>query len=80
MDARVKSKLLGKLNRLYKGNPEGSIIECLANGKVVGTYEIPVNHFVTLDSKTPQRWFNLLCVFDIKDGDKVELRIKRAQV
>ena len=78
MNGVKKAALRKMVNDLFRSNPEGSVIEFVLNDKVAGSYQIPVNHFVTLDSKTPRRWFELLCVFNIKDGDKVELRIKRA--
>jgi hypothetical protein len=72
-----KATLRKQVDKLFRENPEGSIIECVANGRVIGDYEIPINHFVTLDSKPPVHWLNLLFVFDIKDGDKVSLRIRK---
>jgi hypothetical protein len=78
MEKNKAAKLRSQVNRLFKANPEGSVIECVANGQVVGEYEIPQNHFVTLDSKTPLQWFNLLLVFEVKDSNDVQLRIRRA--
>lgn len=72
-----KATLRKQVDKLFRENPEGSIIECVANGRVIGDYEIPINHFVTLDSKPPVHWLKLLFDFDIKDGDKVSLRIRK---
>ena len=80
MEKNKAAKLRSQVNRLFKANPEGSVIECVINGKVDEncTYTIPENHFVTLDSKTPLQWFNLLLVFEVKDSNDVQLRIRRA--
>ena len=78
MEKNKAAKLRSEVNRLFKTNPEGSVIECVANGQVIGEYDIPKNHFVTLDSKTPLQWLNLLLVFEARDSNDVQLRIRRA--
>ena len=73
-----KAALRKQVDKLFKDNPEGTTIECIANGNVIGTYKIPLNHFVTLDSKPPVHWLNLLLAFNTNENDKVELRVRKA--
>ena len=78
----VKMAALRKqVNRLFRGNPEGSVIELVADNKVIGEYEIPQNHYVTLDSKTPLDWLNQTICFEIDlkgiKNAKVDLRVRK---
>jgi hypothetical protein len=76
----VKTAALRKqVDQLFRSNPEGTVIEFVVNDEVKGSYEIPVNHFVTLDSKTPLNWLNGLLCFEVKGlkNAKVNLRIRR---
>jgi hypothetical protein len=81
MDETKKARLRAQVNRLFKSNPEGSTIEFVVNDEVKGTYGIPENHFVTLDSERPIDWLNIfLCfVVDLKGlkNAKVGLRMRR---
>lgn len=81
MNGVKKATLRKMVDDLFRSNPEGSVIEFVLNDKVVGSYQIPVNHFVTLDSKTPVDWLNQLLVFevDLKNlkSPKVNLRIRQ---
>lgn len=77
----VKTAALRKqVNQLFRSNPEGAVIEFVVNNEVNGFYEIPVNHFVTLDSKPPLDWLKQ-CMFDLEmkgiKNAKVNLRIRR---
>ena len=65
MDARKMAMLRKQVSRLFRSNPEGSVIEFVVNDKVVGEYEIPQNHYITLDSKTPIDWFNQTMCFEV---------------
>ena len=78
----VKTAALRKqVDQLFRSNPEGAVIEFVVNDEVKGTYEIPQNHFVTLDSKTPLGWLNGCICFEIDmrgiKNPKVNLRMKR---
>ena len=78
MDKTKLNKLRAQVNRLFKGRPAGSVIQLMIGDKVYGSYEIPENHFVTLDSKSPIDWLNqCVCLAELK-GLKGEfsLRIK----
>jgi hypothetical protein len=63
---------------LFKGRPAGSVIQLIIDDKVYGSYEIPENHFVTIDSKSPIDWLNQCVCFAELKGLKGEfsLRIK----
>jgi hypothetical protein len=79
---KVKTAALRKqINQLFRSNPDGSVIEFVLNNEVKGSYEIPENHFVTLDSKTPLDWLNGMISFEVDlkgiRSPKVSLRIKR---
>jgi len=80
MNGVKKAALRKMVNDLFRSNPEGSVIEFVLNDKVAGSYQIPVNHFVTLDSKTPVDWLNQL-VFEVElnslKNPKVNLRIRQ---
>lgn len=73
--------LRAQVNRLFKSNPEGSTIEFVVNDEVRGTYDIPQNHFVTLDSKRPIDWLNGCLCFEVElkglKNAKVGLRMRR---
>ena len=81
MNSTKAAALRKQVNQLFRTNPEGAVIEFVVNDEVKGSYEIPQNHFVTLDSETPLNWLNLCMCFevDIKGikNPKVNLRIKR---
>ena len=77
MDETKKARLRAQVNRLFKSNPEGSTIEFVVNDEVIGTYDIPENHFVTLDNKRPIDWLIGCLCFYVKPGDKIGLRIRR---
>lgn len=81
MNGVKKAALRKMVNDLFRSNPEGSVIEFVLNDKVAGSYQIPVNHFVTLDSKTPVDWLNQLLVFEVElnslKNPKVNLRIRQ---
>lgn len=77
-------RLRSKVVRLFKENKDGEVIEFLVNGEVKGTYEIPINHFVTIDMKSPRDWLNENIMFEVdlkqmKTEEKlnVELRIRK---
>ncbi len=78
--ARVTA-LRKQVNSLFRNNPEGSVIELVVNNKVVGDYEIPVNHYVSLDSKTPTQWLNGCICFEVDlkgiKNAKVNLQMRR---
>ena len=80
MDETKKARLRAQVNRLFKSNPEGSVIEFVVNDEVKGSYDIPQNHFVTLDSKRPIDWLNG-CLFEVGlnglKNVKVGLRMRR---
>jgi hypothetical protein len=75
------ASLRKQVDQLFRNNPDGTVIEFVVNDEVKGSYDIPVNHFVTLDSKTPLHWlYELLCFeVDLKGlkKPKVNLRIRR---
>ena len=79
MDETKKARLRAQVNRLFKSNPEGSVIELVINDKVSDecTYTIPHNHYVEIDSKPPIVWLNICLCLWVKSGDKVGLRIRR---
>jgi hypothetical protein len=81
MNTVKKAALRKMVNDLFRSNPEGSVIEFVLNGEVAGSYQIPVNHFVTLDSKTPVDWLNQLLCFEVElnnlKSPKVNLRIRQ---
>jgi len=81
MDARKKGELRKQVNRLFRSSPEGSVIELVADDKVVGEYEIPQNHYVTLDSKTPLDWLNQTICFELElksiRCSKVNVRVRK---
>ena len=79
MDETKKARLRAQVNRLFKSNPEGSVIELVINDKVSDEciYTIPHNHYVEIDSKSPIDWLNVCLCFCVKSGDKVGLRIRR---
>lgn len=81
MDARKKAELRKQVNRLFRSNPEGSVIELLVNDKVIGEYEIPQNHYVTLDSKTPLDWLNQTVCFEVDlkgiKNAKISVRMRK---
>ena len=81
MDETKKAVLRKQVNRLFKSNPEGSTIEFVVNDEVKGTYDIPQNHFVTLDSKRPIDWLNGCLRFEVElkglKNVKVGLRMRR---
>lgn len=81
MNTMKTAALRKQVDQLFRNNPEGAVIEFIVNDEVKGSYEIPANHFVTLDSKTPLHWLNeLLCLeVDLKGlkKAKVNLRIRR---
>lgn len=81
MNSTKVAALRKQVNQLFRSNPEGAVIEFVVNDEVKGTYEIPQNHFVTLDSKTPLDWLNGCICFEIDmrgiKNPKVNLRMKR---
>lgn len=81
MNSTKVAALRKQVNQLFRNNPEGAVIEFVVNDEVKGSYEIPYNHFVTLDSKTPLDWLNGCICFEIDmrgiKNPKVNLRIKR---
>lgn len=81
MNSTKVAALRKQVNQLFRSNPEGAVIEFVVNDEVKGTYEIPQNHFVTLDSKTPLDWLNGCICFEVDmrgiKNPKVNLRIKR---
>ena len=81
MDETKKAVLRKQVNRLFKSNSEGSTIEFVVNDEVKGTYDIPQNHFVTLDSKRPIDWLNGCLCFEVElkglKNAKVGLRMRR---
>ena len=81
MNGVKKAALRKQVDQLFRSNPEGTVIEFVVNNEVKGSYDIPVNHFVTLDSKTPLHWLNELLCFevDLKNlkSPKVNLRIRQ---
>lgn len=80
METKSISTLRRKANSLFKKAPEGSALEFVIDGQVYGTYDIPYNHFVEIDSKTPSEWVNGCVCFGITlkglDNPEVEIRIK----
>ena len=81
MDAVKLKRLKTQVGRLFKENPEGSVIQFMVNDQVKGEYQIPHNHFVTLDSKQPVDWIKDCIFFEIKlkgiKNAKVCLTMKR---
>jgi len=81
MDARKMAMLRKQVSRLFRSSPEGSVIEFVVNDKVVGEYEIPQNHYVTLDSKTPIDWLNQTICFELElksiRCSKVNVRVRK---
>lgn len=81
MNTMKTAALRKQVDQLFRSNPEGAVIEFVVNNEVKGTYEIPQNHFVTLDSKTPLDWLNGCICFEIDmrgiKNPKVNLRMKR---
>lgn len=81
MNGVKKAALRKQVDQLFRSNPEGTVIEFVVNNEVKGSYDIPVNHFVTLDSKTPLHWLNELLCFEVDlkslKSPKVNLRIRQ---
>ena len=81
MNSTKVAALRKQVDQLFRSNPEGAVIEFVVNDEVKGTYEIPQNHFVTLDSKTPLDWLNGCICFEVDmrgiKNPKVNLRMKR---
>ena len=81
MDNTKLATLCKQVNRLFKSGPEGSTIEFVVNDEVKGTYDIPQNHFVSLDSKSPIDWLNGCVCFEVDlkglKNAKVGLRMRR---
>jgi hypothetical protein len=81
MDETKKARLRAQVNRLFKSNPEGSTIEFVVNDEVRGTYDIPRNHYVEIDSKRPIDWLNGCLCFEVDlkglKNAKVGLRMHR---
>ena len=81
MNTMKAAALRKQVDKLFRSNPEGAVIEFVVNDEVKGTYEIPQNHFVTLDSKTPLDWLNGCICFEVDlkglKNAKVNLRIRR---
>lgn len=81
MDNTKLATLRKQVNRLFKSGPEGSTIEFVVNDEVKGTYDIPQNHFVSLDSKSPIDWLNGCVCFEVDmkgiKNAKVGLRMRR---
>jgi hypothetical protein len=79
METKSISTLRRKANSLFKKAPEGSVLEFVIDGQVYGTYDIPYNHFVEPDSKTPSEWVNGCACFGIElrglKSPHVEIRI-----
>jgi hypothetical protein len=72
-----KVQLRNQAERLFNTNPEGKVIELVVNDTVYGDYEIPVNHFITIDSKDPKRWINeCLCFLELKGVVKPKLSLR----
>ena len=78
MDKAKLTQLRAQVNRLFRGRPEGSVIQLMVDGKEYENYEIPENHFVTIDSKSPIDWLNQAVCFAELRGVKgtFSLRIK----
>lgn len=81
MDETKKAVLRKQVNKLFKSSPEGSKIEFVVNDEVKGTYYIPINHFVSIDSKTPIDWLNGCLCFEVElkglKNAKVGLRMRK---
>ena len=81
MNSTKVAALRKQVDQLFRSNPEGAVIEFVVNDEVKGSYEIPHDHFVTLDSKTPLNWLNGCICFEVDmrgiKNPKVNLRIKR---
>ena len=79
MEVKNIDTLRKEVKRLFKKAPEGSTLEFVIDGQVYGTYDVPKNHFVTLDSKTPVEWVNGCACFGIElrglKSPHVEIRI-----
>ena len=79
MEVKSINTLRKEAGKLFKKAPEGSALEFVIDGQVCGTYVIPENHFVTLDSKTPAEWVNGCVCFGIDlrglKPSHVEIRI-----
>jgi hypothetical protein len=78
MDKAKLTQLRAQVNRLFRGRPEGSVIQLMLDGKEYSHYEIPENHYVTRDSKPPIDWLNEAVCFAELRGIKgnFSLRIK----
>jgi hypothetical protein len=80
METKDINTLRKEANSLFKKAPEGSALEFVIDGQVYGTYDIPYNHFVEIDSKTPSEWVSGCVCFGISlkglDNPKVEIRIR----
>lgn len=84
METKELKKLRSKVARLFRENEEGKVIEFVVNGEVKGEYEIPRNHFVSIDMKTPANWLNGNICFEVdlrqlktKEKLNVDVRIRK---
>ena len=78
MDKAKLTQLRAQVNRLFRGRPEGSVIQLMLGSQEIEHYEIPENHFITIDSKSPIDWLNQAVCFAELRGIKgnFSLRIK----
>ena len=70
MDSYRVARLREQVKRMFNTNPPGTVIQLNIGNKVCGQYEIPENHFVTLDMKTPVDWLKGALTFSEIDGIK----------